>query len=212
MDAPGPGGGGPGWRLVAGAIAFAIWAPLSMATLPGAALLVTPAGETKNRTTAAILSGVSIALLLGPSGGRLDAVTRAFTVFVAVAFVASLRLRSAPPTFLRTALQAIGIAGVATAVLVLVIWGSDAWGALAWEARRTVGLTMRFFVEVRPGLIGLYEPIVRFVTFAAPFTLALKAFVGLALAWRWHRWLMSEALPEEAGRVATQEALVTSTH
>jgi hypothetical protein len=174
-----------------------------MATLPGAALLATTAGAQRNRITAAILAGVSAALLLGPRAGRLDAVTRAFTVFVAVAFFAVVRLRSAPPAFLRPALQAIGIAGVATAVLVPVMWGSDAWGLLAWEAQRNVGFTMRFFVEVRPGLIRLYEPVVRFVTFAAPFTLALKTFAGLALAGRWHRWLMSEG--------AIHEVLVTST-
>ncbi len=212
MDAAGPGAGrGSAWRLAVGSLAFAIWAPVSMATLPGAALLATTAGAQRNRITAAILAGVSAALLLGPRAGRLDAVTRAFTMFVAVAFFAVVRLRSASPAFLRPALQAIGIAGVATAVLVPVMWGSDAWGVLAWEAQRTVGFTMRFFVEVRPGLIGLYEPVVRFLTFAAPFTLALKAFVGLALAWRWHRWFMSDALPDEPEPVATQEALVTST-
>ena len=160
-----------------------------------------------------MLGVVSAALLLAPGGGRLDAVTRAFTVLLAVAFVAAVQLSPRPPAaFLRPALQAIWIAGVATAGLVQVMWGSDAWGALAWEARRSIGFTMRVFVELQPGVMGLYEPIVRLVSLATPLTLALKALAGLALAWRWHRWVATPGVPEGPGNVAIHEALVTSTH
>jgi hypothetical protein len=185
---------------------------LSLATLPCAALLATTPGVRRTRVTAAVLGVVSAALLVAPGGGRLDAVTRAFTVLLTVAFVAAVQLSPRPQAaFLRPALQAIWIAGVATAVLVQVMWGSDAWGALAWEARRSIGFTMRFFVKLQPAVIVLYEPIVRFVSLATPFTLALKAVAGLALAWRWHRWLTTAAL-SEPGNVPIHEALVTSTH
>ena len=195
-------------------LAFALWAPLSLATLPCAALLGTTPGTPRTWVTAAALGGASAALLFAPGGGRLDAVTRAFTVLLAVAFVAAVRL--SPPTppaaFLRLALRAMLIAGAATAVLVPLVWGSGAWDALAWEARREIGRTMRVFVERQPAVIVLYEPIVRFVSLATPLTVALKALAGLALAWRWHRWLTTPALPDVPGSVAIHEALVTSTH
>ena len=204
MDAPNRGAArGPGWRLVVGTLGFAIWAPLSMATLPGAALLAATGGAPRNRIAAALLGAVSAGLLVGSPAGRLDAVTRAFTVFVAVALFAVVQLQAEPPTFLRPTLRAIGIAGVATALLVPAMWGTDAWSVLAWDKERAVGLTMRFFVELQPRLIGVYEPVVRVVTFATPFTLALKAGVGIAVAWGWHRWMTSET--------ATPEALLTST-
>ncbi len=207
-------GGGPGWRLIVGLMAFALWAPLSLATLPGAALLATTPGSRRARLIAAALGGVSAALLLAPGGGRLDAVTRAFTVLVTVAFVAAVRLPApaAPATFLRLALQAIGIAGAATAGLVLLVWGFGAWGTLEWEARRGIGLTMRFFVELRPALIVLYEPVVRIVSLATPFTLALKALAGLALASRWHRWLTTAAVPAAPENAVIHAELVTTTN
>ena len=186
---------------------------MSLATLPCAALLATTPGVLRTRVTAAVLGVVSAALLVAPGGGRLDAVTRAFTVVLTVAFIAAVQFSPRPTAaFLRPALQAIGIAGVATAVLVQVTWGSDAWGALAWEARRSIGFTMRFLVKLQPAVIVAYEPVVRFVSLATPFTLALKALAGLALAWRWHRWLTTAAVSETPGNVAMHEALVTSTH
>jgi hypothetical protein len=195
-------------------LAFALWAPLSLATLPGAALLATTPGAARpTRVMAAALGVVSAALLLAPGGGRLDAVTRAFAVLLTAAFVAPAWLSTAnpPAAFLRLALRAILIAGAATAGLVQLAWGSGAWGALGWEARRNIGLTMRVFVELRPAVIVLYEPIVRFVSLATPFTLALKALAGLALAWRWQRWLTTAALPDAPGSVAIHEELVTTT-
>jgi hypothetical protein len=186
---------------------------LTLATLPCAALLATTPGVLRTRVTAAVLGVMSAALLVAPGGGRLDAVTRAFTVLLTVAFVAAVPLSPRGPTsFLRPALRAIWLAGAATAVLVQVMWGADAWGALAWEARRSIGLTMRFLVELQPAFMGLYEPIVRFVSLATPLTLALKAVVGLALAWRWRRWLTTADVSQDPGNVAIHEALVTSTH
>lgn len=193
-----------------------MWAPWSLALLPCAALLVTRPGEeaARARAVAAVLGLVSAALLVFRGGGRLDAVTSAFTLLLTVAFVAGVELSPPrqPVAFLRPALRAIGIAAAATAVLVHVMWGADAWGALAWEARRDIGSTMRFIVKLRPAVMVLYEPVVRFVSLATPVTLALKALAGLALAWGWHRWLATAASPDAPGNVAIHEELVTSTH
>ena len=207
MDAPRR-GRRRGWQLTAGLLAFAVWAPLSLVTLPAAALLVTMSEPSpRARFWAAGLVGVSAALLIPPGDGRLDAVTRAFTVLLAVAFA----LIPAPVAFTRRALRAILLAGAATAGLVILVWGVGAWQALAWEERRAVSLTMRFIVEIRPAAVVLYEPVVRIVSAAAPFTLALKAFVGLALAWGWREWLVLEA-PQQKDAVVMEERLVTSTH
>src|SRR5437773_2928588 len=98
-------GGGPGWRLIVGLMAFALWAPLSLATLPGAGLLATTPGSRRGRLLAAALGGGSAALLLAPSGGRLDRGTRALTGLVTVPLVAAVRLPApaAPAAVLRLA-------------------------------------------------------------------------------------------------------------
>src|SRR5881394_1599280 len=88
----------------------------------------------------AVRGTTSIALLAFP-GGRLSAVIAAYTVILAVAFAAGALLAPAP--FLRQALRAVSVSGAATALLVQLIWGAAGWGALAWEATREAGLTMR---------------------------------------------------------------------
>jgi len=180
------------WRLVVGVIAFAAWAPPSLVGLPCAALLAAaPDRSARTRVAAAILGVTSLALLALP-GGRLAAVIAAYTVLVTAAFVAGAAL--APTAFLRQALRALCVGGVATALLVQVVWGIDGWGALAWEATRQAGLTMRFFVELQPEFITLYEPVVRFASVTTPGMLALQSLAGLALAWQWHLQLAAEPL------------------
>lgn len=189
MPAP---GGPPRWRLVLGVIAFALWAPLALVGLPCAALLaVAPDRSGRNRIAAALLGATSIALLMLP-GGRLAAVIAAYTVLVTAAFVAGAVL--APATFMRQALHAIGVGGVGTALLVQVMWGADGWGALAWEATRQAGRTMRVVVEVLPDMFTLYEPVVRFVSTTTPGMLTLQSLAGLALAWQWHVHLTEQPL------------------
>ncbi|HMG18554.1 MAG TPA: hypothetical protein VK573_07510, partial [Gemmatimonadales bacterium] len=167
-----------------GVIAFALWAPLALVGFPCAALLaVAPDRSGRNRIAAAILGAASLALLTLP-GGRLAAVIAAYTVLVTAAFVAGAVL--APATFMRQALHAICVAAVGTALLVQVVWGSDGWGALAWEATRQAGLTMRLVVEFLPNMFTLYEPVVRFVSTTTPGMLTLQSLAGLALAWQWH--------------------------
>jgi hypothetical protein len=174
-----------------GVIAFAIWAPPSLVGLPCAALLAaSPDRSARTRIAAALLGSTSIALLV-LTGGRLAAVIAAYTVLVTAAFVAGAVL--APAAFLRQALRAVCFGGVGTAVLVQLVWGAGGWGALAWEATREAGLTMRL-VRFQPEAFTLYEPVVRFVSTTAPGMLALQSLAGLALAWQWHGLLTSQPL------------------
>jgi hypothetical protein len=190
MRAP---GATPRWRLVLGVIAFAAWgAPLGLVGLPCAALLaVAPDRSARTRVAAALLGATSLALLAFP-GGRLSAVIAAYTVLLTVAFAAGAVLAPAP--FLRQALRAVSFGGVATALLVQFVWGSAGWGALAWEATRTAGLTMRIVVEFFPDAFTLYEPVVRFISTTTPGMLALQSLAGLALAWQWHGLLTEHPL------------------
>jgi len=180
------------WRLFLGVIAFTIWAPPSLVGLPCAALLAAaPDRSTRTRIAAALLGATSLALLVLP-GGRLAAGIAAYTVLVTAAFVAGAVL--APTAFLRQALRAVCLGGVATAVLVQLVWGPSGWGALAWDATRDAGLTMRLIVEFQPEAFSLYEPVVRFISGTAPGMLALQSLAGLALAWQWHGYLTPEPL------------------
>ena len=175
-----------------GVIAFAIWAPPSLVGLPCAALLAAaPDRSARTRIAAALLGATSLALLAFP-GGRLAAVIAAYTVLVTAAFVAGAAL--APTAFLRQALRAICFGGVGTALLVQLVWGADGWGALAWEATREAGLTMRLVVEFQADAFTLYEPVVRFVSTTTPGMLALQSLAGLALAWQWHVQLTAQPL------------------
>lgn len=173
------------WRLIAGTVAFTLWAPPSLLGLPLAALLAV-SGDRSARTLAltAALGAASLGLLGGASGGRLAAATSAYIVLVAAAFVSAVLLRPAP--LLRQAFRAMLAAGAATALLVHAAWGADAWGALAWEATRQAGLAMRFLVERTPEAFAVYEPVVRFLSLLTPGMLALQTLAGLALAWHWH--------------------------
>ena len=183
MNAPGA-SPPPRWRLVLGVIAFAAWAPVSLVGLPCAALLaVAPDRSARTRIAAALLGATSIALLAIP-GARLSAVIAAYTIILTAAFVAGAALAPAP--FLRQAVRAVGVGGAATALLVQLVWGSAGWGALAWEATRQAGLTMRVVVEFFPDTFTLYEPVVRFVSTTTPGMLALQSLAGLALAWQSH--------------------------
>jgi hypothetical protein len=160
--------------------------------LPCAALLAAaPDRSARTRVAAGLLGATSLALLV-LSSGRLAAAIAAYTVLLTAAFVAGAVL--APTTFLRQALRAVCYGGVGTALLVQLVWGAGGWGALAWEATREAGLTMRLVVEFQPEAFSLYEPVVRFVSTTAPGMLALQSLAGLALAWQWHGQLTSQPL------------------
>ena len=59
------------------------------------------------------------------------------------------------------------------------------WAELQWEATRGASRTLRYIVEVAPGLYPAFEPAVRL--FAAwPLWLVVESLAGLGLAWRGH--------------------------
>ncbi|HLZ46511.1 MAG TPA: DUF2232 domain-containing protein [Gemmatimonadales bacterium] len=167
-----------------------VWAPASLVGLPCAALLIlAPAADRQSgfaQPLAGMIGAVSVALLVlgGANGGRLGAVTSAYIVIATAAFVSLVLLR--PDAVLRQAVRSIVAAGIAAAVLIELIWGPDAWRALAWEATRAAGMTMRSVVEVTPDAFALYEPMVRFISLTWPGMLALQTLAGLALAWQLH--------------------------
>ena len=160
--------------------------------LPCAALLIIAPGSHPGRGNwsqpiAGLIGAISVALLVlsGGSGSRLGAATSAYIVLASGAFVSVVLLR--PDTILRQALRSIVLAGAATALLIRAIWGTGAWGALAWEDTRDTSLTMRTMVEVLPDAFPIYEPMVRFISMTWPAMLALQTLAGLALAWELHR-------------------------
>ncbi len=148
-----------------------------------------------------MIGAVSLAFLVlsGGSGSRLAAATSAYIVLASAAFVSFVLLR--PDTILRQAFRSTVAAGLAAALLIQVMWGSDAWGALGWEATRQASLTMRTIVEVAPDAFSIYEPMVRFISLTWPGMLALQTIAGLALAWQLQRRIGSAALGESAPRM-----------
>lgn len=180
------------WRLGLALLAFVLWAHPSLVGLPFAALLLLVPGEHRpgwSQPLAGLIGAMSASLLVltAQSGARLAAVTSAYIVIVTAAFIGLILMRPAPPPILRQTLRALVIGGLATGALIQILWGSEAWGALAWEATREAGVTMRSLVEVAPDTFMIYEPMVRFVSLTWPGMLALQTLAGLALAWHLYR-------------------------
>ena len=194
------------WRPLLALIAFVLWAHPSLVGLPLAALLIAAPAPPERARWAVPLAGVigamSLALLFvgegTGGGGRLAAVTSAYIVVTTAAFVAVMLLRPGP--MLRQALRATGAGFLVTALMIEVLWGTEAWRALAWEATRQASLTMRFVVERAPDAFMLYEPIVRFASVTWPGILALQTLAGLALAWHLHVRITTSALGSPVGR------------
>jgi hypothetical protein len=185
-------------RLTLALVAFVLWAHPSLVGLPLAALLVAaPGGGRSGRAMplAGLIGAASLTLLVlgtGDGGSRLTAVTAAYITLVTAAFVSSVVLRPGP--FLREALWAMAAAAVGTALLIQLLWGTDGWSQLAWEATRRAGLLMRTVVERVPDAFNAYEPVVRVVALTWPGILALQTLAGLALAWQLHLRLTAPAL------------------
>jgi hypothetical protein len=180
-----------------------LWAHPSLVGLPCAALLIIGPGDgTHERGSAwsqpiaGLIAAVSLALLVlsGGTGTRLAAATSAYIMLATAAFMAFVLLKPAP--ILRQAFRSTVAAGIATALLIQAIWGSEAWGALGWEATRQASLTMRAIVEVAPNAFPFYEPMVRFVSLTWPGMLALQTLAGLALAWQLYRRIAVPAAAE----------------
>jgi len=177
-------------------IAFLLWAHPSLVGLPFAALLLLAARADRpppgwSQPLAGLVGAMSATLLVltAETGGRLAAVTSTYIVLMTAAFLGLVLLKPAP--IFRQASRALLIAGLATALLMQVMWGSDAWGALTWEATRVAGVMMRSVVEIAPDAFVVYEPMVRFVSLTWPGMLALQTLAGLALAWHLHVRLLS---------------------
>lgn len=182
------------WRLGVALIAFVLWAHPSLVGLPFAALLLLAARADRpawSQPLAGLVGAMSATLLVltAETGGRLAAVTSTYIVLVTAAFLGLVLLKPAP--IFRQASRALLIAGLATALLMRVMWGVDAWGALTWEATRVAGVMMRSVVEIAPDAFVAYEPMVRFVSLTWPGMLALQTLAGLALAWHLHVRLVS---------------------
>jgi len=177
-----------------------LWAHPSLVGLPCAVLLILApgGGSTWRQPIAAMIGAVSLALLVvsGGSGSRLAAAQSAYIVLATGAFVSFVLLEPAP--ILRQAFRAIVAAGLGSAVLIQAIWGSEAWGALGWEATRQASITMRTIVEVAPDTFPIYEPMVRFVSLTWPGMLALQTLAGLALAWQLYGRVAALASTESA--------------
>ncbi|HUC40885.1 MAG TPA: hypothetical protein VMR92_08640 [Gemmatimonadales bacterium] len=180
------------WRPGLALLAFLLWAHPSLVGLPFAALLLLVPGENRPgwlQPLAGLIGAMSASLLVltAQSGGRLAAVTSAYIVIVTAAFVGLIMMKPEPLPILRQTLRALLIGVLATGALIQVFWGSEAWGALAWEATREASVTMRSIVEVAPDTFMIYEPMVRFVSLTWPGMLALQTLAGLALAWHLYR-------------------------
>lgn len=192
------------WRLGLALLAFVLWAHPSLVGLPFAALLLLLPSAQRPRWAqplAGLIGAMSASLLVltAQEGARLAAVTSAYVVIVTAAFVGLILMKPGAPPILQQTLRALLIGMLATGALIQLFWGSEAWGALAWEATREAGVTMRSIVEVAPDTFMIYEPMVRFVSLTWPGMLALQTLAGLALAWHLYR------------RVAFAGAVVTAT-
>lgn len=184
-------------------LAYLLWAPASLVGLPCAALLlVAPAARERSdgaQALGAVIGSVSVALLVvgGVSEGRLGAAQSAWTVLVTAAFVMFVMVR--PEAFLRQALRSIAVAALALGVLIQIIWGSGAWGILAWETTRETSLALRYLVQIAPRqylpyAFAMHEPMVRLVSLTWPGMVVLQTLAGLALAWQLHLRIASPAL------------------
>src|SRR2546430_7266862 len=77
------------WRLVAGTVGFAGWAPPSLVGLPFAALMLATRPRARAEWLPALVVGVaSIALLVAPAGDLLTGLVRAYIVLATAAFLA----------------------------------------------------------------------------------------------------------------------------
>jgi hypothetical protein len=192
------------WRLLLATLAFVLWAHPSLVGLPCAALLfLAPvsaerpvAGRMRPLAGAIGILSFGLVLLTVVNGGRLAAVLGAYIVLVTAAFASLVLMRPDGEPMLKRALRSILIGGLATALLIQIVWGTDGWATLAWEVTREASYSMRWVVEVTPPqwmgtMYSTYEPMVRFVSITWPGMLALQSLAGLVLAWQLHLRLTS---------------------
>ena len=181
------------WRLVLATVAFAAWAPPSLAGLPFAGLMLAARPRTATQWGTALVVGVpSVVLLLIGPGDPVSALARAYTVLVCAAF--ALLTLVAPARFLPQALRASVIALGAALLLARIVLGRQAPGLLQWEATRQASATLRALVDLRPEVYAAFGPVVRLLSETVPAVLVLQALGGLGLAWQWHQHLAPRPL------------------
>jgi hypothetical protein len=201
------------WRLLLATLAFVLWAHPSLVGLPCAALLFLapvsaerrPAGRTQPLAGAIGILSFALVVLTVVNGGRLGAVMGTYIVLVTAAFASLVLLRPVGEPMLKRAVRSILIGGLATAVLMQIVWGTEGWAAIAWEVTRETTYSMRWVVQVTPPQVmdrmyALYEPMVRFVSVTWPGMLALQTLAGLVLAWQLHLRLTSLPLGAPVAR------------
>jgi hypothetical protein len=146
----------------------------------------------------AAAAGTAVALLLGPPGGLLGALDRAWIVLVSVAFAAGVAARPAGARFWPLALRACLYTAAGVALLGPLTVGPSVWQEVHWEATRDASGAMRRVIEVAPGLYPAFEPTVRLLAAGWPVWLVLETLVALALAWRATRALAPAPLAAPA--------------
>jgi hypothetical protein len=181
------------WRLALATVAFVVWAPLSYAGLPFAALMLAAQSGRAIESLAAVIVGLpSVVLIALSSGSLLGGAAHAYVVLFTAAFVVLTLL--APTSFLRQALRASLLALGVGLILARLTLGSNAGPLLHWAAMRQAREALGLLVELRPELYVILDPAARFLAATLPATLVLQAVAGLALAWRWHQQIAAHPL------------------
>jgi hypothetical protein len=182
------------WRLTLGTAAFAVVAPIGLAALPLAMLLVATRPRPGYEWAVALgLAALGAWSLVPAPGDRRGTVVAVFALLVAVAFTGGTLL--APVGFLRQAVRAGLWAAAATAVLAWAVWGGLDWRELRWEATRSATVAVFTVVGFVPRLFQVVKPVVRVFGDAAPLWLALQTWAGLAVARGWHGRLAPAPAP-----------------
>jgi hypothetical protein len=151
--------------------------------LPFAGLVA--AGRPRSRRewlAVALAGGAGIAVLARPEAGLLDALGRAWSVLISVAFAVGATLR--PLRFWPVALRACLYTAAGVALLGPVVAGPAVWQEVQWETTRSASAVVRRAIEIVPGLYPAFEPTVRLLADGWPVWLMLETLIGLALAWR----------------------------
>ena len=186
------GGGGLGLLLVSGAgIAFAIFAPIGLLTVPLAGLvLVTRFRHLSAVVTASLLTGISIWWLV-QIGDPPDQVIRAAAVMGSAAFVVTFLSTSWSLT--HRSLAAIGVAAVGTGALLSA--ASTSWPEIRWwvesRAQSAAQLALTKLSGDEPGAVddalvvqleAWFESVIPLMADFFPATVAVQMLAGLALA------------------------------
>ena len=186
------GGGGGGLLLVFGAgIAFAIFAPIGLLTVPLAGLvLVTRFGRLRAVVTASLLTGISL-WWLAQIGDPPDQVIRAAAVMGSAAFVVTFLSTSWSLT--HRSLAAVGVAAGGTAALLAA--ASTSWPEIHWWVESRIQfaaeLVMTGLSGDQPGagddamvvqLEAWFESVIPLMADFFPATVAVQMLAGLALA------------------------------